>query len=137
MIWKPIPSCPGYEASNCGKIRSLKRLVTRSNGRDHTVPARELALHPDTNGYLQFRAYNTGNKKMVMVSRAVYGAHKEPLSSDLDIDHIDNNPLNNHISNLQALKRSEHGPITIQRIREKAFNEGYAQALKDFNVNKE
>jgi len=131
MIWKPVHGFEGYySVSDCGQVRSEHRTITRKNGWPFTVSRKIIACHPDSSGYLQFRAYNTGSKKMILVSRAVYEAHKEPLKSEQDIDHIDNNPLNNHISNLQALKRSEHGPLTLQRMKEKAFNEGFEEGFK-------
>jgi len=132
-MWKSIPSCPGYEAAANGQIRSIRRTKIRSNGWPHTTPERQLALHPDTQGYLCFRPWINGIHKNKVVHRAVYEAFNGSIPAGLDLDHIDGNPLNNSLSNLQALSRIDHAKKTLDKIKQDAFNEGYVQALKDFN----
>lgn len=50
------------------------------------------------------------NGKLIKESHFVYCQHYNitEIPEDYDIHHIDNNPLNNSIDNLQLLKHSEH-----------------------------
>lgn len=38
--WLPIPASPGYEVSSTGRVRSLDRILTRSNGWPYHVQPR-------------------------------------------------------------------------------------------------
>lgn len=43
------------------------------------------------------------------------------LDKDETVDHIDGNPLNNHIENLQVLKRSDHVILDVKRLKPQEF----------------
>jgi hypothetical protein len=123
---------PGYEVSTEGRIKSLQRRMTRSNGRPHTTPQRILKLATDTNGYHQFKAYP--DKIPVLVHREVYKAFRGDIPEKHQVDHMDSNPLNNTVDNLQALSDIEHKRISRQRRVEAAFWAGvewHKQHLKE------
>jgi len=84
------PILDNYEASRDGIIRNrrLKRPVGVVNNM----------------GYMQFTA---GGKKYYN-HRMIYQAFHGPIEDDLVIDHIDSNPLNNNLENLQAISQSEN-----------------------------
>lgn len=44
------------------------------------------------------------------------------LTDDETVDHIDRNPLNNELSNLQILQRSAHGRLDNKRVYSMRFN---------------
>jgi len=58
--------------------------------------------------YLRFVGYYNLNKKHFLVHRAVWEAFNGPIPEGYDIDHIDGNPHNNSIDNLQAITHSEN-----------------------------
>lgn len=67
----------------------------------------ELRLEKSGN-YLRFTgAYNL-NGKHFLVHRAVWEAFNSPIPEGYDIDHIDDNPKNNSLENLQAITHSEN-----------------------------
>ena len=58
--------------------------------------------------------YKTGQLS-ILLSRVVYAWFNEVCPSEYDVDHIDNNPYNNDISNLQLLTRKENLARRMQR----------------------
>lgn len=133
LNWKPIPSFPGYEASDDGQIKSVQRVKIRSNGRPHTTPERILKQSRDSKGYLQVHPYNSDGKRTSKhVSRLVWLVFNGP--TDLDIHHKDHNPLNNCLDNLEALTRTEHQQRYIDDLKKEYYDEGYQQALLDHDL---
>lgn len=49
----------------------------------------------------------TGMRGLI-VSRVVYAWFHDICPADLDVDHIDNNPFNNNVNNLQLLNRKDN-----------------------------
>lgn len=68
----------------------------------------ELRLEENGN-YLRFNChYNNGQRKHVLVHRAVWEAFNGPIPEGYDIDHIDGNPKNNRLDNLEAVTHQEN-----------------------------
>lgn len=86
--WRPIPSVPGYQASNRGRIRNA---ATR----------RVLSPKPTTNGYLQVHCGRANPNRLIhrLVCEAFHG---EPEAT-AHADHLDFNRLNNRPTNLRWL----------------------------------
>lgn len=90
-IWKKIPSHPKYEASSFGRIRNAK------NQKPLKITIKE--------GY-----------EKVNINQYPYSVHRLVAASFIpienmngnDVDHIDWDCLNNHVSNLRWLSRSEN-----------------------------
>jgi hypothetical protein len=97
-IWKDIEGYKGYQVSSIGRIRSLKF-------------NKEKILSPNiaTNGYYMVGLYGEKYKTFTihsLVAIAFLG-HK-PDGYKIVVDHIDNNPLNNNINNLQLISNREN-----------------------------
>lgn len=94
--WRPIPGLHGYEASSCGRIRSIPRVVVDTLGRPQRKPGRVLALVRMKRGYLKFGTNRRGH----LVSRAVLMAFVGPPQSGFheachcNGDRADNRPEN-------------------------------------------
>ena len=67
----------------------------------------ELRLEKSGN-YLRFTGCYNLNGKHFLVHRAVWEAFNGPIPEGCDIDHIDGNPKNNSLENLQAITHSEN-----------------------------
>jgi hypothetical protein len=51
--WRDIPGHEGYQVSDDGRVRSLDRVIMRSNGLPQTLKGRLLKLGPNGNGRLR------------------------------------------------------------------------------------
>lgn len=107
-IWKPIPGYEGYyEASNCGRIRNVPRLI---NGRwgpyqlqQHVL--KTLNVH---DGYLQVKFCIDNHKEQKLVHRLVAETFIPNPQGLPQVNHKDGNPSNNEISNLEWCTASEN-----------------------------
>lgn len=109
-IWKAIPSYKGYyEVSNYGEVRSYLVRGTKTNELSDIPTLKNLRL---SMGYPTCDLFGTGrkNKKTwrvhVLVAMAFLG-HK-PNGYNLVVNHIDNNPLNNRLDNLELINQGHN-----------------------------
>lgn len=89
--WLPVPHFPGYEASDDGRVRSLRR------GRP-----RLLSVHVDRYGYHRVNVQHDGANRVVGVHRLVCSAfHGAPPSDLPEARHLNGNPADNAPGNLR------------------------------------
>jgi len=88
--WKTIPGFEDYLISSNGRLKSFKKGIEK-----------ELKGSMSKNGYLQFSIKTKTYGSHQLVAMAFLG-HK-PCGLKLVIDHIDENKLNNHVSNLRIV----------------------------------
>jgi hypothetical protein len=98
MEYKQITGYSRYGISESGEIKNLK-----------TGKIRKPSL--STSGYLQITLLSDkGNRKIFAIHKLVaitYLGH-EPCGHQRVVDHIDNDPLNNNVSNLQIITPREN-----------------------------
>jgi len=90
-IFCPISNYPNYIISNHGNVYSTRGLKK---------PIK------DSGGYLRIGLSNDNIQKSYSISRLV-ALHFLEKTGD-EVDHIDRNPLNNHIDNLRWVSKSEN-----------------------------
>lgn len=109
-VWRDIIGFEGlYMVSNLGRIKSLDRVVLKSDGRYCTFHGRIMKQYPTTTcRYLTVRL--SKNCKLphflvhILVAKAFYGDYDKGL----EINHIDGNVLNNRIDNLEIVTHQEN-----------------------------
>ena len=100
-IWKDVLDYEGgYQVSNLGNVKSLKL-------------NKEKILKPgiDSHGYLRVDLFYKGKRKTIKVHQLVAMAflnHTPDGTTKIVTDHIDNNPLNNRLENLQLISQREN-----------------------------
>lgn len=100
--WRDIPGWKGYyQASDRGRIKSLARVVIRRDGVRQTYGERILNPYPTRGGRLQVSLNRPGHKEYRTVHRLVLEAFVGPRPEGLECCHWDDNPANNHLSNLR------------------------------------
>lgn len=115
-IWKPIVGYEGlYEISSLGRVKSLHNLQRkRTNERVKIKPRpKEKILKPtvSTHGYIMYHLTKNNSIFNASGHRIIAQAFiPNPLNKP-QVNHIDNNRLNNNISNLEwvtALENTHH-----------------------------
>ncbi len=122
-VFRPYPPEPGlYEVSDIGRIKSLPRVVMRSNGAPQTVKERILKPYPDRKGYLYHNLIVDGEKKRVYVHQAVALTFIGPRPPGALCLHGDGDNQNNCASNLRygslsdnSLDAVKHGTHQMTR----------------------
>lgn len=107
-IWVDIPGFEGlYKVSSFGRVKSLSRPVYRKliNGYI-TLKPRILKQGYTQDGYRQVQIYKMGRHKTFGIHRLVFWSFNPHIKKmpGYEVDHIDNDKENNHLSNLQYIK---------------------------------
>lgn len=99
-ICKPIPGYPNYEVSNWGRI-----FIVKNGTRIEKLP------RPCNNRerYLNIRLWNKGQKKKICVHNLVAKVFLGEIPEGYVVDHINNNPSDNYVTNLQIVTVAENG----------------------------
>ena len=104
-IWRDIPSYIGFYAiNNLGEVKSLPRKIVRNN--KGLLPLKQKILNPSKrNGYKHISLYKKGIGKTYSIHQlmAITFLNHKPNKDGFVVDHIDNNPNNNNINNLQLI----------------------------------
>lgn len=100
--WREIEGYEGlYQVSNLGRVRSLDRVVMKSNGVLLLVKGRILKLRPDTNGYIRACLSKDAVEICHSVHRLVAMAFIDNPLNLLEVNHKDENKKNNSVDNLE------------------------------------
>lgn len=96
-MWKPIPNFESYMVSDTGLVRNNKGkyLSGKIIANNHTK-------------YMSYTLHKNGQKFTLQAHRLVLKAFNPNSDSTLQVDHIDGNGLNNHLSNLEWVTASEN-----------------------------
>lgn len=115
-----IEGFENYEVSNLSKVRNIKS-------------GRILKPHLNRDGYLMLGLYENNKQKHLFLHRIVATAFMDNPEGKPCVNHIDENKLNNDLSNLEwctARENNIHG-TRIKRVAEKLFKKVVQLDLND------
>ena len=117
-IWKDIKQFEGaYQISNYGRLKSLNRLVKVGNG-FRLVKEKILKPIVGTCGYYQYPLKHNGVKKTILIHQEVAKAFLENPNNLNEINHKDENRLNNYFENLEWCDREYNNSYRDRKKRE-------------------
>lgn len=95
-IWKPIKGYEGwYEVSSYGRVRSLDRMETLSDGRKRLRKGRILKSSKSNCGYLRIVLSKSNEKKYALIHRLVAQAFIQNTDNLPQVNHKDEDKTNN------------------------------------------
>ena len=101
MKWKPVPGWEGlYEVSDQGQVRSVDRVVTRSDGRRLNLRGKELKLLVSSSGHIKVSLCRV-SQAQVCVHRLVLEAFVSPCPEGQEACHNNGDPADNRVDNLR------------------------------------
>ena len=101
-IWREIPGYEGfYSVSNTGKIKSLR---TRTNSKAGAC----LKIETIWSGYNRVHLVKGGRSKKFSVHRLVASVFLSEYTELLEVNHIDGDKSNNHVTNLEMCTSSQN-----------------------------
>jgi hypothetical protein len=135
-IWKDIKGFEGkYSISNFGNVKSLSRKASISNGNYRIMKEKVMKPQVTWNGYHAVVLNDGERHKMYKIHRLVAIHFIANNFNQNEINHIDGNKLNNHISNLEWSNRSKNIKHSYDNgLRH--FNEKMKNALHVANCKK-
>lgn len=105
--WKQIPGFDGYEVSDLGRVRSFWIMGCRARIGD--IPRiMHLTLNRRDNRFKVNLRFAPKKWRTRYVHRLVWLAFRGETPEGFELDHIDNNSLNDALGNLRVVTRSQN-----------------------------
>lgn len=117
-VWKDIDGFYGYQVSNLGNVRTFK-IRNSKELRDVPNLLKPNKIKSNKKYYLGVRLRHNNVSKSIYIHRLVANAFIENTGNKPCVNHIDNNPFNNKVDNLEWVtdKENKHHAIFIGAYR--------------------
>lgn len=107
--WRDIPGYEGlYQVSDHGRVKSVARTITRSNGHPQTVSERIRKVYARASGHLGTSLSKKGKITSRDVHSLVMRAFVGERTEGMEVRHLNGDPRDNRLSNLRYGTRSEN-----------------------------
>lgn len=101
VVWRTYPGYPFIEVNQLGEIRVKDRTIIGKDGKKHHFNSRILKQEDNGRGYMRVKFRLNGKTVHIYVHRAVAICFLPNPNNYPEVNHIDNNPKNNVVSNLE------------------------------------
>ena len=133
-VWCDIPNYEGYQVSNLGRVKSLERFDALGHKRKEKL----LKLWVTRNGYYQVCLYKNSIGKFYKVHRLVWIAFNGTIPEGYEINHLDERPVNNALSNLSLVTCKEninYGTGNERRAKKITNRKDLSKVVLQFDLN--
>jgi len=109
-IWKDVPGYEGYyKVSNLGRVRSLDRTITLSDGRVRQIKEKSIgAIRDNGYRYVSLSKDNTSKPTTVAQVVAIAFLNHKPDGHTLVVDHINGDRTDDRACNLRIVTNREN-----------------------------
>lgn len=132
-IWKKIDEFENYEISNFGRIRSLPRLKRNYNSKKPYFAGGKILKINIKSNYSLISLRVNGKSFSRTIHRLVAKAFISNPKNKPEVNHIDSNKHNNHVSNLEWATRDENLSHAIANDL-RPIGENHYKAKKIINI---
>ena len=120
-----------YQVSNLGRVKSLDRIVTRKDGRKQLHRGKLIKSYCNNKGYYIIRLCKGCKMKHMLMHRLVAQAFIPNPDNLPEVNHIDEKPSNNRVTNLEWCTRDYNMNYgTIKERKSKALLGGKSPNAK-------
>lgn len=113
--WKDVKGFEGkYQISNYGNVRSVPRKVKGTNGRIQNRKGVFKKSREDKDGYLTVNFYTEKGNRPKKIHRLVAESFIPNKDHHKEVNHIDGDKTNNHVSNLEWTDRKGNIKHSVQ-----------------------
>ena len=137
-VWKDIPNYEGYyQASNLGRVKSLDRTIFDKNGHKRFYKGSIIGGCINDRGYKVTTLGKNGVRGDFKLSQliAITFLNHTPNGSNLVVDHINGNQLDDSVKNLRIVTQREN-VSTCFRSNESKFSSTYPGVVFDKSRDK-
>ncbi len=138
--WLPIPGWEGlYSVSDHGNVRSEDRVIVRSDGQSRELPGRPLTPVKKRTGHQWVALMRNSTRTHANVHQLVLESFVGPRPEGMVCRHLDDNPENNHVSNLAWGTVSENNHDCVRNGHHAAANKTHCirgHELAEWNRSK-
>lgn len=107
--WRSVIGYEGfYEVSSFGAVRSVDRHVVDKQGRTRFLRGIQIRPQAQISGHLSAGLTRNGRKNTQRVHTLVMAAFKGPRPPGMEVRHLDGDPTNNKVGNLEYGTSSEN-----------------------------
>ena len=125
-IWKDIPDYEGlYQASNLGRIKSLKRYVITKHGYQLPVIQKILKQITSNCGYKRVELNRNGKGKLHSVHRLVAKTFLKDYNEKLQVNHKNGIKSDNNVLNLEMVTAKENQIHSYHVLKTKPSMQGH------------
>ncbi len=97
-----------YSIDESGVIKSLPLYVKCRGGKHRLIPEKKLSIFTTSHGYKAVDLTDGRSKKRQYLHRLIYEHFVAPIPDGMVINHIDGNPSNNSIENLECVTQQDN-----------------------------
>lgn len=134
--WKEITGYEGYfEVSNLGNFRSKDRVIRYKQSGTRNYPGKPLKTETIVEGYQRIVLMKGGIRKRFMCHRIVAQEFIPNPDNKPFVNHIDGNPANNKVENLEWCTQEENEQHAVQVLGKTMRGKTYPKKVKCIETN--